>query len=171
MPTLGIPREDLNDNQFINAYLGDVDKEEYFEEDVVLLLFNPKDLEKFTEFLDKQYESNTLLIEDYDSKEGYVVLVYQMSTKIQKNDLSLVKKGRYSETSNKFKELFPKKIELLNRPGKPEKTSLQWMIFRKDPQLISYVENIIGSNHISEYNLEVWPTFDEKKEILDINQI
>jgi hypothetical protein len=170
VPTLKISREFLYENNFINAYLGDVDKEEYHQENVIFLLFKPKDLNQFSNFLDLQYENNEEIIDDYDYEKGYVVLVYLLNEKF-KEDFELIKKGKYSKVSENFKNLFPKKVELLTHPNKPKKDSLQWMIFNKDQKLINYIEEMIDSTIISNHNLEVWPTFNEKNEILDIEKI
>lgn len=171
VPTLNIPREGLFKNNFINAYLDDVDKEEYYyENNMIFLLFKPDDLKMFRAFLDEQYENNKDLIDDYDYEGGYVVLVYKLNTDFKK-DFDLVRAGLYSRTSSKFKQVFPKQIQLINSPNKPTKPSLQWMIFNKHPDLIQYIEDIIDTDQISKNDWEVWPKFDERKEILDIEQI
>lgn len=171
VPTLGIPREELIDNNLINAYLGDINKEEYHEDDVVFLLFKPNDIKKFRAFVDKQYNLQKGIIDDYDYDDGYVVLVYVLDMINFGDDFDLIKDSKYSKTSSKFKNQFNKTVKLINRPGQPEKTSLQWLIFTKDESLIDYVQEIIGSDIISKYNLEVWPAFDPKKEVLDIDNI
>lgn len=170
MPTLKIPRNDLNKNDFLDAYLGDINKDEYHEEDVIFLLFRPKNLDIFREFLNQQYYENKQIIDDYDYEDGYVVLVYILDEKLKK-DFNLIRKGKYSKTSIEFKTLFPKQVQLLNQKGQPWKDSLQWMIFRKDPRLTNYIENKIDSTLISENDLEIWPMFNEQKEVLDIEKI
>jgi hypothetical protein len=169
MPTLKIEREELFNNAFINAYLGDVDKEEYHSENVIFLLFKPDNLEEFRKFVNKQYDINKDLVEDYDYEGGYVILVYNLNPVLEK-DFKLVKLGKYSKTSLEFKNLFPKQIRLLNRPNQPLTKSLQWMIFEKDQKLIDFIESKIDED-ISSKDLEVWPIFNELLEILDINNI
>lgn len=170
VPTLGIKRQDLYENNFLNGYLEDVDKDQYYEEDVCFLLFKPEDLTRFRAFLDEQYEKNKNIIEDYDPAEGYVVLVYNLNPKLSK-DFLLVKNSKYSLVSEQFKEMFPKKVQLLNRPNKPWKTSLQWMIFEKDEQLIQFIEKKIGQSLPEGTNVEVWPGFEYENQILDIDKI
>lgn len=170
MPTLKIAREFLHENDFINAYLGDLDKEDFHEENAIFLLFKPKSLKNFATFLDIEYQNNKQIIDDYDHEDGYVVIVYLLDEQWDK-DFKLIKQGKYSKVSEDFKELFPEQVQILNKKDKPWKRSLQWMIFDKDPKLIQYIENIIDSDMISTNDLEVWPCFNEKNEVLDIDKI
>lgn len=169
MPTLEISREDLFNNKFINAYLGDLDKEEYHEEDVIFLLFNPKDLNLFREFLNFQYENHSIL-DDYDYEKGYIVLVYSLNSELRK-DFNLIKNSKYSKVSQEFKDLFPLKIINFSKKGKPSQESIQHMIFNRDIRLINFWEKEFDTNIISIQNLESWPQFDEQKEVLDIEKI
>ena len=65
VPTLNVPKDALLNNGFLNAYVGDVDKDIQYENSVYLL-FLPKDIEQFREFLDDEYERTESVIEDYD---------------------------------------------------------------------------------------------------------
>ena len=170
MPTLNIPRQDLYDNNFINAYLGDVDKEEYHRENVIFLLFQPKDLPAFGIFLNRQYETNKSIVDDYDYNDGYIVIVYNLNPELEK-DFDIIKSSKYSKVSHSFKKLFPREIKLLGKKGQPTKQSLQWMIFTKHITLIDYIETIIGTDQISRQNLESWPKFNGLLEILNINDL
>ena len=60
-----------------------------------------KDFERFREFLEKEYETNHSLIDDYDYEDGFVVLVYKLPSKHHK-DYQLIRAGKYSETSKEF---------------------------------------------------------------------
>ena len=44
MPTLNIPRKNLYKNGYINAYVEDIHKDLPYDEDVIYLLFKPKNL-------------------------------------------------------------------------------------------------------------------------------
>jgi hypothetical protein len=170
VPTLGIDRGDLSKNNFINAYLGDIDLDLYLEQDVVFLLFKPNDRLNFDIFLEKERQRTTDLIDDYDYHDNYVVLVYSLSEEY-KTDFNLIRHSKYSQTSKKFQNLFPKQVTDYSNDGNRTLPSLQHMIFSKDERLQSYWENELGTTLISRRNLEIWPGFDEKKELLDMEQI
>lgn len=170
VPILKIDRKDLFENNFINAFLGDINKEDYHEENVVFLLFKPKNLETFRTFLDRQYDSFDL-IDDYDYGD-YVVLVYLLDKKWEK-DYSLIKKGKYSKLSEGYKSLFPLNVINYEKEGNPQQPSLQHLIFKKDSRLINFWEKTLGDESfiISNHDLEAWPGFDELKEVLDIDKL
>ena len=108
VPTLKIDRGNLRDNGFLNAYVADKGKD-IQHKDAIYLLFKPKDLDKFREFLDKEYERTKSVIDDYDYEDGYVVVVYKLNPKWKK-DFMLVREGLYSRTSEEFQKLFPQVI-------------------------------------------------------------
>lgn len=170
MPTLNINREDLYKNKFLNAYLGDVDKEEYHEEDVIFLLFHPENLNVFRSFLSSQYENHKDIIDDYDYDKGYIVVVYNLNKKLKK-DFDLIKQGKYSKVSDEFKELFPLKVINYSKKSNPQQSSLQHLIFNKDPKLLRFWEKELDTSTISKLNLEIWREFNTKSEILDIEKI
>jgi hypothetical protein len=169
MPTLKIPRDKLNKVGYINSYTDDVDKQ-YSYENSLYLLFKPKNIEEFREFLEGEYERTKQIIDEYDYTEGYVVIVYQLEGKWI-NDFNLIKEGKYSETSNLFKKLFPEKVNIFSQTNNKLKDSLQYMIFTKDNKLIDFWEDIIDTSLIVANDLEVWPTYDEVKETLNIKEI
>lgn len=168
LPTLEISREELFKNGFINAFAHDVDAE-YSPDNSIYLLFKPKDLRLFKEFLDGEYDRTKDVIEDYDYEGGYVVVVYQLPYKF-KEDYNLVKEGKYSKTSKKFQKVFPTKVKVFKNPNLGEQTSLQYMIFNKDSRLIEFWEDKLGESTIKE-SMEFWSTYEESREILNIKQI
>lgn len=164
---LGISREDLKGNGLINAYIGDVEKEEHYK-DALFLLFKPKDITKFRNFLDEQYDINKSIIEDYDYPDGYTVVVYKMHPK-WKEDVLMVKTGKYSKTSPAFQKSFPKVIKLKDSKGlHKDELALQHRIFNKTPDLTEFWEAKFGINF--EPNMEVWGGWNEENEILNINK-
>ena len=165
-PTV-VPRNVLHDNQFINAYAKDSRKEVQYE-DAVYLLFCPKNIQRFQEFVEEEYEDNTLLIDDYDYEDGFIVLVYKLPLK-HNLDYELIKQGRYSETSEKFQNLFPKVIKIVKSGLHKDELSLQFRIFKKSGDLKEYWEEQTGME-FSEH-MEVWPGWDEDKETLDLDKI
>ena len=110
VPTLKIPKDELRNNGFLNAYVEDSSKDIQYS-DSVYLLFLPEDIPKFREFLDDEYERTTAIIEDYDYPDGYVVVVYKLNMKWEIN-FDLIRQGRYSETTDNFQKLFRKVIKI-----------------------------------------------------------
>jgi|SRR6478735_10987835 len=168
VPTLGINREELRANGFIEAYVQDKLKEVNYE-DSVYLLFKPSNLTKFKYFLDNEYDRTSSILEDYDYPKKMVVIVYKLEERF-KRDFELVKVGKYSQTSLTFQELFPKLLKRLDKQGTgKEDLSIQWRIFNKTPDMVELWENELGVDFNDK--MEVWPTFNIEKETLDITKI
>lgn len=167
VPTLGIDRERLKDNKFINAYTIDGKREVQYE-NAVYLVFKPENVDKFKEFLDSEYERTKRVIDDYDYEEGFVIVVYQLDTNYNR-DFNLIKKGKYSKTSIEFQKLFPKVIKILKDGLRRDEISLQYRIFNKTEDLIKYWEDKLGTVFDSEQ--EIWNAFIVEDETLNINKI
>lgn len=167
VPTLKIDAQALRDNCFINAYQTDINNDIDYNE-AIFLLFKPSDLNVFREFLNDEYERTKQIIEDYDYEGGYVVVVYTLDVTYKK-DFNLIKQGKYSETSKNFQDLFPKFVTIKNK--KVQSKSLQDMIFKKDQKLINFWQDIISTEYLTHFHLEVWPNFDKNKETLNIKEI
>jgi hypothetical protein len=165
LPTLNINRVFLLNHGFINAYIKDIDKLEY--ENVFMLLFKPKNLSLFREFVDDLYE-NFNLIEDYDY-DNYVVLVFPLDEKF-KSDYKLICLGQYSKLSEEFKNLFPKKILDLNSKSNTKVESIQHLIFNKDKRLLNFWKKELEVVSLNDSD-EVWFEFNQEKETLNINKI
>lgn len=164
VPTLGIPKEDLKNNGFINAYLNDL-KHEIEYKDCVFLVFKSENKEKFSEFLNYTYDNNPLLLDDYDNEQSEIILIFSINKEYE-DDYKKILSGKYSETSKKYQKFFPETVDL---NGKKEK-SLQTMIFNKDPRLAKYWCNFLGTEIIINNELELWPILDLKKEILNYDE-
>ena len=171
VPTLKVPKDALRGNGFINAYVRDVRKEDHYDE-CIYLLFKPENLDKFREFLDNEYERTKAVIEDYDYEDGFVVVVYQLDDKYKK-DFILVKQGKYSKTSLQFQKLFPKVIKITRNGLHKDEISLQYRIFNKAEDLVSFWEDKLGIDlvEIVGDDFEVWEGWDESKEILELDKI
>lgn len=167
VPTLGIPKEYLMSGDFINGYVKD-EGNNVEHENSVYLLFKPKKIEKFREFLDKEYERTKSIIEDYDYKGGYVVVVYKLDMTYKK-DFALIRKGKYSQTSDKFQQLFPMVVKIRKGGLHKDELSLQRRIFNKTPDLIEFWEKEFDMNFDEEW--EVWRGWKEEDEILNIKKI
>jgi len=185
VPTLKISREGLKNNGFINGYIADSRKEVQYE-NCCYLLFKPNNIEKFRDFLDNEYD-RTLhekyqVIDDYDYEDDYVVVVYKLDPRF-KEDYDKVKQGKYSKTSDKFKELFPKTLKLYKEGKQRETYSLQYRIFKKDSDLKADLQSKIYGTYEDNYgkqvpytgnwedHWEVWDGWDEEKEILNLDKI
>jgi hypothetical protein len=171
VPTLKIPKENLKENGFINGYIKDGERDIQYDNSVYVL-FKPENLDKFREFLDKEYERTKAVIEDYDYEDGYVVVVYQLNDKYKK-DFNLIKEGKYSKTSKSFQSEFPRLVKIVREGDIKEAMSLQARVFMRTDDLIEYWEERLGMNlkiTLGE-DYELWDIFDETKETLEIDKI
>jgi hypothetical protein len=168
MPTLGIAREDMIGNNFINAYIGDEGHDADYT-DCVYLLFKPKDLYRFRNFIDKEYERTGSVVDDYDYEKGYVVIVYKLNP-AYKMDFNLIKEGKYSKTSPVFQQLFSRIVHITLPNGlRRDELSLQYRVFNKTKDLTDFWENEFNMNFDEEQ--EVWGGFIEEDETLTPNKI
>lgn len=167
VPTLKIDKEQLTNNGFINGYAIDKRRDAQYE-GCVYLLFKPENLDKFREFLDKEYERTKAVIDDYDYEDGYVVVVYKLDTKWKK-DFALVREGLYSQTSSKFQAVFPKNIKFIRHGISIEKMSVQYRIFNKTQELRDYWEDRIGISFTDD--MELWDGFILENETLDLEKL
>ena len=167
VPTLKIPREELHGNGFINGYVKDGSREVQYE-DCIYLLFHPKDLDKFREFLDSEYERTKAIVDDYDYQDGFVVVVYQLDSKFKK-DFMLIREGLYSRTSKDFQALFPKIIKIKKNGMHKDEISLQYRVFNRTEDLIKFWEEKLDVKFDDDQ--EVWHGFNEENEILNIEKL
>ena len=169
VPTLNIPRDMLLNVgfEFINGYSIDKRRDVQYE-NAVYLLFKPKNLNKFRNFLDAEYERTKSIIEDYDYEDGYVVVAYQLNSEF-KPDFDLIRTGKYSKTSTKFRALFKDKIEIKTNGLKKEEWSIQYLIFTKDKEMIKYWQDKLGVTFSKDQ--EVWSMFCEENETLNLDKI
>ncbi len=168
VPTLKINREGLLNNGYLNGYSKDSRKEVQYE-NCIYLLFKPKNLEKFKDFLDYEYQRTKQVIDDYDYEDGFIVVVYQLDEKFKK-DYKLIREGKYSQTSPEFQDLFPNTLPSKKEGGMVvEEVSLQYRIFNKTIDMKEYWENKI--NYTFGHDMEVWPTWNEDKEVLELEKI
>lgn len=167
VPTLSIGREKLMDNGFINGYMKDGRKDVQYSNSVYLL-FKPKDLYKFKNFLDSEYERTKSIIDDYDYEDGFVVVVYVLNQRLEK-DFELIKQGKYSKTSPKFQEIFPKIVKLRRGGLYRDEVSLQYRIFNKTEDLRQFWEDKLDVEF--DDSMEVWEGFQEETETLNLDKI
>jgi hypothetical protein len=167
VPTLSIGREKLIDNGFVNGYIKDGRKDIQYE-NAVYLLFKPNDLDKFRHFLDSEYEKTKSIVDDYDYEDGYVVVVYEINERL-KSDIELIKQGKYSQTSKKFQEIFPKVVQIKKNGLRRDEISLQYRVFNKTEDLVQFWEDKLGVDLPDD--VEVWHGFFDEFETLDLDKI
>ena len=167
VPTLKIDRVALLENGFINGYVSDVKRLPAYE-GAAYLLFQPKNLSKFREFLEEEYERTKDIIDEYDYEGGYVVVVYKLNPKFKK-DFALIKEGLYSKTSPEFQALFPKIVKIQKAGLKRDEISLQYRVFNKTEDLIKFWEDKLGVEF--DEDQEIWHGFVLEEETLDIDKI
>ena len=167
VPTLGISRESTKDNNFINGYSKD-SKCDVEYTDCVYVLFKPTNLDKFREFLDKEYERTKSIIDDYDYSNGFVVVVYKLNP-LFTPDFDLIRQSKYSKTSPEFQKLFPRVIKIIINGLHRDELSLQYRIFNKTQDLVDFWEKEFGVTF--DKDQEIWSRYDESNETLDIDKI
>lgn len=167
VPTLGINRDKLIENGYINGYVSDL-RRDVQHRNVVHLLFKPTNLDKFRDFLDNEYERTTYMVDDYDYEDGYVVVVYGLNP-MWREDFMLVKEGLYSRTSEEFQKVFPKVIKIMKNGLHRDEISLQYRIFKKTDDLKQYWEDRLDITFGED--MEVWDGFDTIKETLDLDTV
>ena len=165
--TLGINKELLKDNGFINGYSRDGNRDVQYEGSIYVL-FKPKNLDKFREFLDGEYERTKSVIDDYDYENGYIVVVYELNSKFKK-DFALVREGLYSRTSEQFQATFPKIVKIKRNGLNKDEISIQYRIFNKTEDLKKYWEDKLGIDFDDEW--EVWDGFQIENETLNLNKL
>jgi len=164
VPLTKIRKETLKRLGFVNAYIKDGERDVQYD-NAVYMVFKPNNLDEFREFLISEYDRTKNIIEDYDYEGGFVVVVYKIDSSF-KNDVELIKKGRYSKTSKKFQQEFPKNILIHANGAVKEEVSLQYRIFNKTGDMVKFWEEKLDV-HFTE-DQEVWHMFDEEKETLTL---
>jgi len=162
VPTLGINRDKLKDNNFLNGYEHDTLHEIVYE-DSVHLLFKPINIDRFREFLDEEYERSSMIICDYDHPNNFVVVVYKLDPRF-KHDFDLIRESRYSKTSPEFQALFPKVVKIKVDGLSRDEISLQVRIFKKTDDLRKFWEDKFDINLME--HVEYWEGYHEENEIL-----
>lgn len=156
VPTLGIQRQKLLDVGLLNAYIKD-EMREY--EGVVYLLFAPKNMERFEEFLGEERKKNKV-IDEYDYPGGLVMVVFKYPEKI-KEDVELIMQGKFSKTSSTYKNMILKSYTITTMGRQREEITIQHQIFSKSQSIMDYWYDILGLTF--EKDSEVWEIYTEKE--------
>lgn len=142
---------------FQNAYLED---RQYSKENCLYLLFAPNRISKeYITFSEMVLEKHTEYLEDYDVNENTIMYVFKINEEYIP-DVELIKEGKYSQTSQKYKALFPNKVK--NKDGRVV-LHANWMILHKHPQWKKTMEEKVGAEIPLEN--ELWDAFHEEDEI------
>jgi len=166
VPTIGVNREALRENNFINAYIEDGSLEIQYP-DCIYLLFRVENKAKFRKFLDEERDRTQSLIEDYDYSDGYTVVVYALDMKWYE-DFEIIKTGKYSQTSKNFQALFPRVTKIKIDGKHRDELCLQFRIFNKTQDLIDHWENKFNITFGEDD--EVWDGWRIDNEILKIEE-
>lgn len=144
---------------FKNSYLDD---KLNHHENCIFLLFNPEKITNdFIEFSEMVLQQHSEYVMDYDVDENKIMFIYNIPNEYRE-DVNLVKMGKYSITSKRYKDLFPNKIP--NKQGQLV-LNANWMILHKHPQWKKTMEEKVGAEIPPENDL--WDAFNEEKEIFN----
>jgi hypothetical protein len=174
VPLLKIPKDQMRLNNFINAYIKNSDRDVEYSENTIHLLFCPENIDRFREFLISEYKRCECIIEDYDYfNNKFIVVVYKIDDKF-KEDIELIKSGKYSKTSQDFQNEFPKNITIIEKGFHKNEVSLQYRIFNKTEDLIDFWNTKLEidiSSLFENNDFEVWEGFQIDRETLTLNKL
>lgn len=174
VPLLKIPKDQMRLNNFINAYIKNFDRDVEYSENTIHLLFCPENIDRFREFLISEYKRCEYIIEDYDYfNNKFIVVVYKIDDKF-KEDIELIKSGKYSKTSQDFQNEFPKNITIIEKGFHKNEVSLQYRIFNKTEDLIDFWNTKLEidiSSLFENNDFEVWEGFQIDRETLTLNKL
>ena len=147
-------------NGFRNAYLND---HLYPLENCIYILFTPQEFTEKFKNLCSLLEQHKEFKTSYDVENG-VVFVFNINEKWRK-DVSLIKSGKYSQTSIAFKALFPQTVR---NPRGQKVLFRNWMILHRHPQFKKEQEEKFACEISS--NAELWDILNPKYEIMNYNE-
>ena len=156
VPILGIGRERLLKNGFVEAFIKD-DIRELQYENAVFLLFHPTSWEDFNLFVEDQRDLNMGFVDEYHMAGGWAVLVYQYDKKWKKDVDIITLTGKYSSVSKEYKALIP----MYSKEGNNETMTNQHLIFNKSDKVKEYWKEQLDLNFGPED--EVWPFYSERE--------
>jgi len=167
VPTLKFPKDELKNNEFINAFSKNNTSDMEYA-DAIYLLFKPKDLGRFRLFVENERDRTKSFIDDYDLTDGYVVMVYQLDPALKK-DFDIVRKGQYSKTSPAFQALFPKVVKFMVNGLHRDELSLQFRIFNKTGDLVKFWEDKFNVTFGKDQ--EIWHGWNIENETLTLDKL
>jgi hypothetical protein len=163
LPVLGIPKHLLLQNSFINCYLFN-EEEDIKYENCLYLLFKPKNMEWFNNFVASEEDRGANILEEYDYGGIYTMLVYNIPEKFRK-DVDVVLQGKYSKVSKEYKDMFPKLIS----DGVKESLGLAWCVLHKKEYIKKYWEEELDM--IFPVENEYWKLYEISSESFNVNKL
>lgn len=161
LPALKITKETWMKHGFINAFIDDKEHDIRYKNALYVLL-EPHDIYDTQSFINEQYNSNPLLLEDYNIDKTKIVLVYRFpDTYI--NEYRQFKQGRYSKFSKKYIELFPMTKKEVREGKSITVSSVFAGIFKKEQWLADYWSKKLDIEILPN---EFWSKPDIKEETL-----
>lgn len=172
LPALGLDRDKLNLNNFMNAYYGDYEHEVEYKESLYLL-FKDVDNEKFEDLI-RYIEVRHKINEVYDVGDNYTIIVVKFPTQFIK-EFNHFKDGKFSKFSKTYiNSFFPfKKPKEWDSNGKviKEEYTLFHHIFNKTDWLKDWWTKRLGYEDMKEFELdEWWNKPHDKEEVFRYNK-
>jgi hypothetical protein len=162
LPLLQLDWFELQENGFVNAYLGD-DDYEIICDNHLFLLFNPYKFTVGFENFCQKLRDNPLFSLEYDCpnyENGKVMFVFGIPSEYQ-HILPNFKKGEYSKMDKRYvNKFFPKYID--------SKVSIRWKVFYKDPSLKAFWEEKLAVEIAADK--ELWDIPEANEEVLNYNK-
>jgi hypothetical protein len=130
VPLLNIGRPRLDKLGFINSYLYNSEEEDY-PKNSIHLLFQPKSIEAFNDFILDERQAGNSIIDEKDYPGNLVMVTYSLPKRFEK-DYKLIWEGRYSETSSAYQKSIPEVVKFVKKTGvSATDMTIQHMIFKK----------------------------------------
>lgn len=132
VPLLRIGRGRLEGLGFINSYLiNGEEPDEVYPDTCIHLLFCPKYIEKFNDFILAQKESENQIIQERDYPGGFILITYKLPSKFDR-DYQFIWEGKYSKVSEEFQRMVPSVVRYTREDGvTTSDMTLQHMVFKK----------------------------------------
>jgi hypothetical protein len=170
VPTMGIERQKLNKNGFVNSYLFcdiiPIDFDNY----CLYLLFkigeNNSSFEEFLVFLKQNIQGE--IIYEYETVDNFFIIVCKLD-EVLNEDIEKILNGNYSKISDKLLNRIPKFINIDTRFGKTKEYSFAYMIYKKNKILKEMWEKILDIK--LDEDSEVWDKKTIEDETLSFQKI
>ncbi len=159
----------MKDFGLVNCYIKDADRETVIDRPI-LLLFRPKNVAVFNNFVERCAADDPDFREDYDYPGGLVVMVFEFPEKY-KADYDVIIKGQYSKVGAPYIDLFPERDNrfLSKKDGKPM-PHITYSILTKAKWLRrERAKDLLYDEWPDDW--ELWEMFDEEKETLTIKKL
>lgn len=158
VPILRIDKKELTRHGFENAYIKDEVRGLDYPHAIYLLFRAPNQL-AFNEFIEEERDRK-VLIDEYDYRDGWTVLVYRYHEQWQE-DIDILMQGRYSEVSDAYKREIPAKSQ---GAGAQTTMTMQHHVFNKTQFIKNSLEKKYGIGDVLEADssIECWSYYPER---------